>query len=99
LRYRLLWESCPDAVILMDSEGRIHFANPAVQSVFGYSPDELVGQNLQLLRPDDCGPCTDGVAAYLNSISRGQNWRAIETVGRRKDGAEIRSKRALVPWN
>jgi PAS domain S-box-containing protein len=89
LRYRLLWESCPDAVILMDPEGQIHFANPAAQTVFGYSPDELVGQNLQLLRPDRLRAPHLGVAAYLNSISRGQNWRAIETAGRRKDGAEI----------
>src|SRR5215475_2286365 len=40
LRYRLLWESSHDAVILMDTESRIHFANPAVKEVFGYTPEE-----------------------------------------------------------
>ena len=46
LRYRLLWESCPDAVVLMNTAGHIQFANPAVHEVFGYSPDEVIGQNL-----------------------------------------------------
>src|ERR1041384_6550899 len=36
LRYRLLWETATDAVVLMDCEGVIHFANPAVEQVFGY---------------------------------------------------------------
>jgi len=89
LRYRLLWESCPDAVLLMDPEDRIHFANPAVKTVFGYTPEELLGQSLQLLQPESLRAQQAGVVPYLNSISRGQNWRAIETLGRRKDGAEL----------
>src|SRR5205814_2768091 len=52
LRYRLLWETSPDAVILMDTESRIHFANPAVKEVFGYLPDEVIGQCLNWLQPD-----------------------------------------------
>src|SRR5882672_6401804 len=52
LRYRLLWESCPDAVILMDTAGQILFANPAVQDVFGYSLEEVVGRNLSWLLPE-----------------------------------------------
>src|SRR5438045_8289202 len=39
LRYRLLWETSPDAVILMDPAGTIYFANPAVRDVFGYGPE------------------------------------------------------------
>src|SRR5437870_2214634 len=50
LRYRLLWETSPDAVILMDPAGTIHFANPAVKDVFGYAPEELMGENLSLLQ-------------------------------------------------
>ena len=30
LRYRSLWETCPDAVLLMDRSGRIHFANTSL---------------------------------------------------------------------
>jgi len=89
MRYRLLWESCPDAVILMDPEGQIRYTNAAVRVIFGHAPEELAGQSLQTLQPERLRVPLTGVAAYLNSISRGQNWRAIETLGLRKDGAEI----------
>jgi PAS domain S-box-containing protein len=89
-RYRLLWETSPDAVILMDTESRIHFANPAVKEVFGYPPEELVGQNLALLQPERLrGGHRAGVARYLRTGVKKLNWRATETAGRRKDGTEI----------
>jgi len=89
-RYRLLWETSPDAVILMDTESRIHFANPAVKDVFGYSPEELVGQYLTLLQPERLrAGHRAGVARYLRTGVKKLNWRATETAGRRKDGTEI----------
>jgi len=42
LRYRMLWETSTDAVILIDTESQIHFASPAVESVFGYQPNEII---------------------------------------------------------
>jgi PAS domain S-box-containing protein len=90
LRYRLLWETSPDAVILMDTESRIHFANPAVKEVFGYAPDEIIGQNLTLLQPERLrGSHRAGINRYLRTGIKKLNWRATETVGLRKDGAEI----------
>lgn len=52
LRYRLLCEHSPDVLLLIDVQGRIHFANSAVERFFGYSPEALVGQNLSLLQPE-----------------------------------------------
>src|SRR5207248_6713596 len=90
LRYRLLWETSPDAVILMDTESQIHFANPAVKEVFGYTPEEVIGQNLSSLQPERLrGFHSAGIRRYLQSGIKKLNWRASETVGRRKDGAEI----------
>src|SRR5215213_245506 len=53
LRYRLLWETSPDAVLLMDAESKIHFTNPAVETVFGYKQEEIVGQMLRVLLPEE----------------------------------------------
>ncbi|MEO8428491.1 MAG: SpoIIE family protein phosphatase [Verrucomicrobiota bacterium] len=90
LRYRLLWETSPDAVILMDTKSRIHFANPAVSDVFGYDPQEIIGQSLTLLQPDHLrGAHLEGIERYLRTGVKQLNWRATETVGRRKNGAEI----------
>src|SRR6266581_1190378 len=90
LRYRLLWETSHDAVILMDTESRIHFANPAVKEVFGYAPEEIIGQSLTVLQPERLrGAHVGGLRRYLQTGIKKLNWRANETVGRRKDGAEI----------
>src|SRR3954468_12862077 len=90
LRYRLLWETSPDAVILMDPLGVIHFANPAVKDVFGYTPEELMGKNLAALQPERLSIAHQGsVSRYLQAGLRRPNWRATETLARRKDGAEI----------
>jgi len=90
LRYRLLWETSPDAVILMDTESRIHFANPAVREVFGYTPEEIIGETLMLLQPERLrGLHMVGIRRYLQTGLKKLNWRATETVGRRKDGVEI----------
>ncbi|MCI0746590.1 MAG: SpoIIE family protein phosphatase [Verrucomicrobia subdivision 3 bacterium] len=90
LRYRLLWETAPDAVILMDPAGTIHFANPAVTTVFGYSPEEIIGQNVAKLQPVRLrGQYLAAVKRYLASGVKRLNWRAVETLGLRKDAAEI----------
>jgi PAS domain S-box-containing protein len=90
LRYRLLWESSPDAVLLMDAESKIHFANPAVETVFGYKQEEIVGQRLNVLLPaelrsNEARPIED----YLKGGEKVTLARVVETVGRRKDGRDI----------
>ncbi len=90
LRYRLLWETSPDAVILMDIHSEIHFANPAVKEVFGYAPEEIIGQRLTILQPERLrGAHLEGIRRYLQTGEKHLDWRATETVGRRKDGIEI----------
>lgn len=90
MRHRLLWETCPDAVILMDTSGTIHFANPAVQTVFGYTPEEATGMHLRRLQPQRLqGAHASAISLYMDTGIRRLNWRATETVGLRKDGVEI----------
>ena len=90
LRYRLLWETCPDAVVLVDPDGCIRFANPAVKDVFGYTVEEVIGQQLGMLLPERLrsGPLA-GFERFLQSAHVKVNIRAVETAGRRKDGTEI----------
>ncbi len=90
LRYRLLWETSPDAVVLMDTQCRIHFANPAVKEVFGFAPEEIIGRSLALLQPERVRALHQaGIERYLRTGIKKLNWRATETMGLRKDGAEI----------
>jgi PAS domain S-box-containing protein len=43
---------CPDAIIYADREGKIRFWNASATRIFGYEPDEALGQTLDLIVPD-----------------------------------------------
>jgi len=42
----------PDAVVVVGDSGRIEMASPAVAALFGYRPEELVGQDVEVLVPE-----------------------------------------------
>ena len=44
-------ENAVDAIITIDSQGIMLAANPASERMFGYSIDELIGKNINLLMP------------------------------------------------
>jgi diguanylate cyclase len=46
-----LLDILPDAVIMVDADGRVVYANPAVQSLLGYAPAELLDEPLTRLVP------------------------------------------------
>jgi PAS domain S-box-containing protein len=90
LRYRLLWETATDAVLLLTPEAVVEFANPAVKHIFGYDPQELIGRSVDILQP------------FFESLDPEINWKrfirlahggsapgAIEATGKHKDGREI----------
>jgi PAS domain S-box-containing protein len=45
-------ESVPDAMMLSDPEGRIIWANANTERMFGYSRDELINKEVEILAPD-----------------------------------------------
>jgi PAS domain S-box-containing protein len=50
-RYRALYETSNDAIVCVDLEGRIVFANDATERMLGYTPPELIGRDVALLQP------------------------------------------------
>jgi PAS domain S-box-containing protein len=51
-RYRVVAETASDAIITLEESGKILFANPAAEKIFGYQTLEMVGSSLTLLVPD-----------------------------------------------
>ncbi len=89
-KYRLLWETTSDAVILMDGESRIQYANPAVMTVFGYSPMEVIGQDIAMFQPERMRAAHRlGIGRYLKTGVKTVNWRAWEAVALRRNGQEF----------
>ena len=50
---RLLAESIPDGLLLVDSEGRITYVNERLLAMTGYAPSDLVGATIEVLVPLD----------------------------------------------
>jgi two-component system, NtrC family, sensor histidine kinase AtoS len=85
-RYRHLFESAADAILILDLEGdrigRILQANPAAAAMHGYSVEELQSMNLtDLLTPD----ALLGFETRAERILGGQ-WVRSEINHRKKDG-------------
>ncbi len=47
----LVFNSAPNALIMVNDEGNIELVNQMLCDMFGYNMDELVGQNLEILIP------------------------------------------------
>lgn len=89
-RFRLLWETCPNAIVLTDRNSIIRYASPALQQVFGHAPAALIGNSLSLLQPQHLATGhMKGMRRHLETERRTMDWRAVETIGRHKDGREF----------
>jgi PAS domain S-box-containing protein len=85
-RYRLLAENSSDSIARYDPKGTFLYCSPACEVIFGYSPEEIIGRNIQdFVYPDD-----QNQVAWFIEKNLGTN--AVGTVTfrfKRKDGALI----------
>lgn len=89
-QHRALWEATSDAIIVIDEQSIIQYANPAVESIFGYSFDEIVGRPLSILQPERLRLAhRQGLGRYLTTGTRQLDWRATEAVGLHRSGREF----------
>ncbi len=79
-----------DAIITIDGRGHIASANRATERIFGYTLDEMLGNNVKMLMPEPYRSQHDGFLANYQATGIA---RIIgigrEVVGRRKDGSEF----------
>jgi PAS domain S-box-containing protein len=76
--------SSEDAIVSKNLDGIITTWNQGAERLFGYKPDEVVGQSVTILIPIDRH---DEEPAILARIRRGEVINHYETVRRRKDGS------------
>ena len=87
----ILLQQAPDALVVANEQGKILFVNAAVTTLFGYQPDELVGQALEILMPARYRQVhlrhRHGFAAQPSNRAMGQRGAALS--GLRRDGSEF----------
>jgi len=89
-RYRQLTEASLDALVVADEQGRITLFNPAAERAFGYRAEEVLGQPLTLLMPEELAFQHDaGFRRYLETRQPRIVGRTIELRGRRASGEEF----------
>jgi two-component system sensor kinase FixL len=83
-----IFESAVDGIIVIDNKGRIKAFNPAAERLFGYSSQEVLEQNVNLLMPS---PDREQHDRYIANYAKTGIPRIIgtgrEVRGRRKDGS------------
>ncbi len=85
---RAIVETVVDGIITIDVLGNVQTFNPAAENLFGYSGEEVIGHNVNMLMPEPYAQQHDG---YLGNFMNTGEAKVIsigrEVEGRRKDGS------------
>jgi PAS domain S-box-containing protein len=88
--FRVVAETASDAIISIDQDSIILFANPAAERIFGYPLPEILGQQVTLLMPECLRHLhKTAVRAYVNTGQKHMPWTGLQLTGLHKSGAEI----------
>src|ERR1700728_3453257 len=89
-RYRGLLEAAPDAMVVVNQKGEIVLLNVQAENEFGYSRDELLGQQVKNIIPEGFAErlVADALRSEEDALAQ-QIGAGIELLGHRKDGSEL----------
>jgi PAS domain S-box-containing protein len=97
-RFRELLEAAPDAILEVDSDGRIVLLNAIAEKVFGYTRAELLGQPMELLIPSDLRSRHEQHrSAYRSHPTTRPMGSGLDLYAQRKDGSRFPVEISLSP--
>jgi len=96
--FQSLLEAAPDAMVVVDDDGRILFVNARTEILFGYGREQLLGQSVEQLVPTRF---RDGHASHRSAFTAESRVRpmgaGVQLYGLRKDGTEFPVDISLSP--
>lgn len=96
--FRSLLEAAPDAMVVVDTHGRIVFVNARTEILFGYGREQLLGQSVEKLVPTRF---REGHASHRKAFTSESRVRpmgaGVQLYGLRKDGKEFPVDISLSP--
>jgi PAS domain S-box-containing protein len=96
----LTLNSAGEGIFRLDLDGRCTFANPAAARILGYSPDELIGQDLHALNRHalpDGRPCKREECGIYAALKEGVVRQAENQILCRKDGVAVPVDQVTTP--
>ena len=85
---RSILDTVPDAMIVIDAAGLIQSFSRAGERLFGYTADDVIGRNIDMLMPEPYRQAHDGyIQRYLATGERRIIGIGRVVVGERKDGS------------
>lgn len=97
-RFQNVFESAPDAILLVDRQGRIVLVNSQAEKFFGYDRAELSGSNVDRLVPERLrGGHASFRAGFLTDPQTRPMGAGRDLFGVRRDGSEFPVEIGLTP--
>lgn len=97
--FEKLFASSPDGILVVDNEGHILEANPQIESLFGYTCSELLGNPVEILIPERFRQAhTSHRSSYSNQSNMRSMGTGLELYGKRKNGSEFPVDIMLSPF-
>jgi PAS domain S-box-containing protein len=98
-RYQMVVKANVNGLLVADREGNIVLTNPALEQMFGYKPDELLGQPLERLVPETAhGQHRKWRATFMQDPRARPMGMGRVLTGRRKDGSLFSIEVSLSPF-